>query len=143
MNPSVGLHVSTYRDIHTYIIKQILLRGSHCSLAQHLPLLQTDIKKCRETLNRVRNILVCIISCFLKPFRDSCAYRSLSCTSLWSLVKPQEPSANFIQGDITRCLTILMTNCMSVKLATATATDSASVTDFVQNVHMDAVWPPD
>ena len=32
---------------------------------------------------------------------------------------------------------------MSVKLATATATDSASVTDFVQNGHMDAVWPLD
>ena len=32
---------------------------------------------------------------------------------------------------------------MSVKLATATATDSASVTDFVQNGHMGAVWPPD
>ena len=31
---------------------------------------------------------------------------------------------------------------MSVKLATATATDSASVTDFVQNGHMGAVWPP-
>ena len=32
---------------------------------------------------------------------------------------------------------------MSVKLATATATDSASVTDFVQNGHVGAVWPPD
>ena len=32
---------------------------------------------------------------------------------------------------------------MSVKLATATAADSASVTDFVQNGHMGAVWPPD
>ena len=31
----------------------------------------------------------------------------------------------------------------SVKLATTTATDSASVTDFVQNGHMDAAWPPD
>ena len=32
---------------------------------------------------------------------------------------------------------------MSVKLATATATDSASVTDFVQNGHEGAVWPAD
>ena len=32
---------------------------------------------------------------------------------------------------------------MSVKLATATATDSASVTDFIQNGHMDAVWTAD
>ena len=32
---------------------------------------------------------------------------------------------------------------MSVKLVTATATDSASVTDFVQNDLMGAVWPPD
>ena len=32
---------------------------------------------------------------------------------------------------------------MSVKLATATATDSASVTDFVQNGHEGAVWPVD
>ena len=33
---------------------------------------------------------------------------------------------------------------MSVKLATVTAADSASVTNFVKkNGHMGAVWPPD
>ena len=32
---------------------------------------------------------------------------------------------------------------MSVKLATATATYSASVTDFVQKGHMGTVGPPD